>query len=263
MYVMSNGAMPGLVKVGMSRKLPQDRAEEMGAHEALPAPMVVEYYVLVEGTPRDVERAAHRRLAAHGIGKEWFKCSVDIAVAAIQFEAGERKRYERFAHVDRLRSEQALRKLEQARQAAETERQRNDTIKSEREKAKGYIQTEFRRLEPLARSAYGRHTSHLREIGNLFAEMFSDDPLRGLEPLDTWPVEDILVIVKYNEAAALLRKIGIKAETRLEGFGYHPSVPRNTMERINKEFERRKGSSSDKRPFEGAQLYQKYRQYFE
>ena len=81
-YVLSNPSMPGLVKVGVTEKMPALRATEMSAHEGLPTPMVLEYYALLEGQIYDHERRAHRQLTPHHFSKEWFRCTPEVAIAA-------------------------------------------------------------------------------------------------------------------------------------------------------------------------------------
>jgi len=80
-YVISNPAMPGLVKVGFSRKDPQLRADELSG-TGCPQPYQVEYDVLVIA-PQEVEQAIHQRLIGKRDGKEWFRCSLSEAIAAI------------------------------------------------------------------------------------------------------------------------------------------------------------------------------------
>lgn len=80
-YVISNKAMDGLVKVGYSTKDPELRAEELN-HTGSPHPYVVEYEALVE-EPRQIEQKVHKLLSNTNEGKEWFRCSVEVAVAAI------------------------------------------------------------------------------------------------------------------------------------------------------------------------------------
>lgn len=81
-YVITNKAMPALVKVGYSSKDPQLRAREFDGTGA-PHPYVVEYELLVS-SPRDVEQQVHRALAQHREAKEWFRCSIHDAVSAIR-----------------------------------------------------------------------------------------------------------------------------------------------------------------------------------
>lgn len=61
-YVLSNKAMPGLVKVGYSTKDPVLRIDELSG-TGLPYAFELEYDALV-GEPRDVEQKVHKRLAA-------------------------------------------------------------------------------------------------------------------------------------------------------------------------------------------------------
>jgi len=81
-YVITNRAMPQLVKVGFSTKDPHLRAKELGS-TGTPHPYLVAYDVLVYA-PRNLERRVHERLAHMREGKEWFRCSVAQAIAAIQ-----------------------------------------------------------------------------------------------------------------------------------------------------------------------------------
>jgi T5orf172 domain len=83
-YVITNKAMPQVVKVGFSTKDPELRARELDS-TGVPHPYVVAYDVLVHG-PRDAEKRVHERLSHVRDGKEWFKCSVDAAIAAIREE---------------------------------------------------------------------------------------------------------------------------------------------------------------------------------
>ncbi|MFM0077167.1 GIY-YIG nuclease family protein [Paraburkholderia sediminicola] len=84
-YVMSNKAMPGLVKVGYTTRTPAERAARLnGTHS--PHPVDVEYFIRVPD-PRAVEHEAHLRLRAHREGKEWFRCSREVAIAAVKRSA--------------------------------------------------------------------------------------------------------------------------------------------------------------------------------
>lgn len=87
-YVITNDAMPGLVKVGFTMKDPQLRAKELN-HTGSPSPYSVKFDVLVDG-PRDIEQRVHAKLRGQREGKEWFRCSVADAVAAIEQVAGTR-----------------------------------------------------------------------------------------------------------------------------------------------------------------------------
>ena len=81
-YVLSNKAMPGLVKVGYSTKDPILRIEELNG-TGLPHSFVLEYDVLVV-EPRDVEQSVHKELSQYHEAKEFFRTSVRTAVSAIK-----------------------------------------------------------------------------------------------------------------------------------------------------------------------------------
>ena len=83
-YVLSNEAFQGLLKIGFSRKVPSERATELDT-TGVPSPFTVEYYCLVEGDI-ELESAVHRSLDAkrHRKDREFFRIGVNEAVAAIQ-----------------------------------------------------------------------------------------------------------------------------------------------------------------------------------
>lgn len=84
-YVMTNESMPGLVKVGYSTKDPSLRASELDG-TGLPTPYCVAYDALVL-EPRKVEGLAHKHLSGLHHAKEFFRCSVEVAIAAIRANA--------------------------------------------------------------------------------------------------------------------------------------------------------------------------------
>ncbi len=90
-YILTNEAMPGLVKVGYTMKDPAIRAEELykdsktGAVTGVPMPFVVVYKALVVN-PYQVEQAVHKELESKRINnnREFFKCELSETIAAIQ-----------------------------------------------------------------------------------------------------------------------------------------------------------------------------------
>lgn len=91
-YIITTKSMPNLVKVGFSKNT-ESRAAALN-NTGNPHPYEVAYAVLVHD-PRKVEKTAHMFLKAKGfhektvmaarnVGKEWFNCSIDIAVDAIK-----------------------------------------------------------------------------------------------------------------------------------------------------------------------------------
>jgi hypothetical protein len=102
-YVISNPAMPGLIKVGHSLKDPKLRAQELN-NTGSPHPYQVEYEMLIE-SPAQVEHAAHRALSDKREGREWFRCSREEAVATIQQVAEGRAVLENFIGAEREKAE--------------------------------------------------------------------------------------------------------------------------------------------------------------
>lgn len=81
-YVISNKAMPGLLKIGFTLKDPDLRAKELD-HTGAPYPYIVEYEVMVN-QPRDIEQRVHLNLSHAREAKEWFRCSLQDAINAIR-----------------------------------------------------------------------------------------------------------------------------------------------------------------------------------
>ena len=83
-YVLSNEAFQGLLKIGFSRKVPSERAAELDT-TGVPSPFVVEYYCLVDGDS-ELEAKVHRLLASkrHRNEREFFRVQIKEALVAIQ-----------------------------------------------------------------------------------------------------------------------------------------------------------------------------------
>lgn len=87
-YIISNKAMPALIKVGYTMKDPALRANELD-NTGAPHPYVVEYEALLED-PQKLELLVHQELQAHREGKEWFRCGIEFAVLTIRRLAEDR-----------------------------------------------------------------------------------------------------------------------------------------------------------------------------
>lgn len=83
LYVLTNPAMPGLVKVGLSRRSPQHRAAELDT-TGVPLPYEIAFAARGNAVSR-AEAQCHARLSAHRVrdGREWFRCSVEAAAAQV------------------------------------------------------------------------------------------------------------------------------------------------------------------------------------
>jgi len=139
-YIITNKAMPGLVKIGYSSKDPDLRAAELN-HTGAPFPYLVDYEALVH-EPFSIEQRTHKALShlhkgeryKKGVGIEWFNCSVEEAISAIKIAAGDDLITEEYKCADRAKAEEMyLQKAikdeeDKARELAETalERQINN-----------------------------------------------------------------------------------------------------------------------------------------
>jgi hypothetical protein len=123
-YVISNRAMPGLVKVGYSTKDPDLRAADLNGTGS-PHPYVVEYDMLIE-EPYQLEQQTHKYLSHVRDRKEWFLCSAEEAIAAIQRAANGTAIVENFkrAHREKAEGIRREREAEAQRQRVVTERLR-------------------------------------------------------------------------------------------------------------------------------------------
>ncbi|CAM5687774.1 Bacteriophage T5 Orf172 DNA-binding domain-containing protein OS=Streptomyces griseorubiginosus OX=67304 GN=AQJ54_09710 PE=4 SV=1 [Streptomyces griseorubiginosus] len=84
-YVMRNPAMPGMVKIGLTTLLPEERASKISGHEGVPLPFEVVFRALTMRWP-EVEKLVHQRLAGQRVNprREYFSVSVDTAVETVR-----------------------------------------------------------------------------------------------------------------------------------------------------------------------------------
>ena len=94
-YVMSNPAMPNLVKVGKSDRDPETFRKKELETTGVPEPFKVEYYAFVDDH-NSVEKDVHSDLSKYRNkpNREFFKCSVPEGVLAIRQCAGSGLKHE-------------------------------------------------------------------------------------------------------------------------------------------------------------------------
>jgi hypothetical protein len=82
-YVLSNPAMPGIVKIGRSQSGGKQRAGQLYT-TGVPVPFFLEFEMLVDD-PESIEIAAHETLARYRVNgsREFFACEIDEAVQAV------------------------------------------------------------------------------------------------------------------------------------------------------------------------------------
>lgn len=99
-YVLSNRAMPGLLKIGYSLKDPDLRAREL-EQTGVPHPFTVEYELLTI-EPREIEQGVHHILHEKRERKEWFRCDLQQAMLAIRHVANGREIIENIRNAELL-----------------------------------------------------------------------------------------------------------------------------------------------------------------
>lgn len=93
-YIISNKAMPDIVKIGYTMKDPAIRAQELSS-TSVPHPFVVDYEILVD-EPYSLEQKVHSKLNKFRENKEWFRIDVAKAVIAIHNCYSDKIYYERY-----------------------------------------------------------------------------------------------------------------------------------------------------------------------
>ena len=83
-YVLSNPAMPGMVKVGWTDALAEDRAKKLRT-TGVPLPFTVEFGAATS-FPKQTETAAHAMLAEHQVSgdREFFRVPTHLAIEAVR-----------------------------------------------------------------------------------------------------------------------------------------------------------------------------------
>ncbi len=88
-YILTNPAMPGLVKIGMTGRTPSQRIAELTRATGIPSPFELAWSAPVSDCAH-VEAAVHRMLADRRVsaGREFFRADAALARRAIEATAG-------------------------------------------------------------------------------------------------------------------------------------------------------------------------------
>lgn len=97
-YLLSNPAMPNLLKIGHTRGSLKTRVDQLSAASGIPKPFVVEAYFLSE-RPRHEEGMVHQALASsRAPGREFFSISLHEALHQCEDVLGRKPQYTRERH---------------------------------------------------------------------------------------------------------------------------------------------------------------------
>lgn len=127
-YVISNKGMPDLVKVGYSTKDPEIRAKELN-HTGSPHRYLVDYESFIE-EPYQIEQKTHKVLSGCREGKEWFRCSAEVAIAAIKQVAGTQGISETYKRAERAKAEEIWQKQLAEQEKVRTEKKKEIDIET-------------------------------------------------------------------------------------------------------------------------------------
>ena len=111
-YIMSNPAHPGLLKIGQTGRDPDIRRKALSS-TGVPEEFVIEYQAL-SSDYEALEKKIHRKLSDVRLskGKEFFKISVPEAINITREEAGNTIEYEKIFYT----SPEELKKLKEERE---------------------------------------------------------------------------------------------------------------------------------------------------
>ena len=136
-YIMSNPAHPGLLKIGQTSKDPNVRRRELNS-TGVPEDFVLEYRVLAEDYQR-LEKEIHQKLKKYRLrtDKEFFEIAVEKAISILREVAGDRIEYEKIFYVspeevERVKEDKKQEKINQERQVKLEAKKQNKRIERER-----------------------------------------------------------------------------------------------------------------------------------
>ncbi len=152
-YIVSNPSMSGLLKIGKTTTSVKQRLNELSRPPGVPTPFELEISIKVRDCDMD-ETLAHKALAEYRVEKkEFFKVSVDTAVAEILPAIGDDYRIDGYRPANKyiydIEEELRKRKLEVERQkrAAREKRKLEDEKKAKAEARARRIVREIRKNE--------------------------------------------------------------------------------------------------------------------
>lgn len=142
-YVMTNKSVRGLVKIGKTKRPPHERAKGLDRAQ-LPYSYEVRHFVQVPH-PHRVEKKVQARLAEfrETRGHEWFRCSIEYAISAVEEIARDA------ANLPQLDEESRRQKILRAEQRATTEPLRLEQQRAQDRAAYGPLRNATTELGPL------------------------------------------------------------------------------------------------------------------
>ena len=166
-YIMTNDSMPGIIKVGMSTKVPTERAKEL-EDTGLPMPYVVQYYAFFDDM-RQAEKKAHNELSKYHYNKEFFKTDVGTAINCIENTGVPFKKLHSKPDNDRKAEEfkQQIEKAEEHKQQEEKAKVRKQQEEKAKEHKKQQRELAKRRRDSMLKDMDDRRKAEEREVASI------------------------------------------------------------------------------------------------
>jgi hypothetical protein len=133
-YILTNPAIPGLLKIGYTGGTAADRAAEISRGTGVPSPYAVHWHMETVSTESayDVEQAVHRKLThqRHNRAREFFTTPIAVAIDTI-----ERIAYQRGAIANNLAVvARMLKEEDESAKRAAAQRAANEVIRIEQQR---------------------------------------------------------------------------------------------------------------------------------
>ena len=161
-YVLTNEAMPGIVKVGHTMNDPAIRAEELSSDTGVPLPFVVAYKALVVN-PKQIELKVHGKLHSKRLNnrREFFKCEPFEAIryiretTTIKYEESKEDIDRRIQHQKELEEQDRIRRKQEldSRRSLEEQNRLEEIKEKEKERKEKW-------KNHLGYDLYGSKTNH-------------------------------------------------------------------------------------------------------
>ena len=132
MYILSNPSYPGLLKIGCTTRLVEQRVAELNSATGVPSPFTIKATFQVSD-PRTVETKIHAELAKYRLNnKEFFRLSVPKAVEIVADLCGKQDVSNPYDYTNRKHGTwTGQKKIEDAK---ETERMQQNVARWERQR---------------------------------------------------------------------------------------------------------------------------------
>ncbi len=178
LYIMTTDGSPGLVKVGMTTKVPTERAKELGT-TGVPKPYVVQYYALFDDMIQ-AEKKAQNALYKYHYGKEFYKIDVATAIYHIENVGIPFTRLHSKPEDDRVADKLRLKMQREQEEKERAEIKLHERKSREEERKEAYLKRQklTKKVKKWFLNKYGQGT-HTWPNGNKYVGEWEDGKMHG------------------------------------------------------------------------------------